>query len=224
MSNNFTPSNLLDLEKFSFSDIFSRVTHAWEVLPLIKEFLLETAKKLPNDFEQIEEFVWVAKNAKVEKNVTFKGPAIIGYETEVRHCAYIRENVLVGNNVTIGNSTEIKNSILFDGVQVPHFNYVGDSVMGYKAHLGAGVILSNVKSTKDKVKVLDINSNYIDTGLKKFGAIIGDFVEVGCNSVLNPGTVVGKNSIIYPLTSARGFIPENHILKNNGSLVKRVIR
>ncbi|MEK7432081.1 MAG: UDP-N-acetylglucosamine pyrophosphorylase [Cyanobacteriota bacterium] len=224
MINNFKPIDLLDLEKFPFSEIFNNINYTWEVLPLIKDFIKEIIKKLPNDFEQIDEFVWIGKGTKIEKNVTIKGPAIIGYDCEIRHCAYIRENVLIGNNVTVGNSTEIKNSILFDSVQVPHFNYVGDSIMGYKAHLGAGVILSNVKATKDNIKILDTNNDYINTGLRKFGAIIGDNVEVGCNAVLNPGTIVGKNSIIYALTSARGFIPENHILKNNGNLIKKLVK
>lgn len=221
MSELFKPSVLLDLEHFIFPEIFENVIYVWEVLPKIKDFIKEKSLTLSSDFEQIEEFVWIGKNVTIEKNVTIKGPAIIGHETELRHCAYIRENVIISNGVTVGNSTEVKNSLIFDKVQIPHFNYVGDSVLGYKAHLGAGVILSNVKSTKDNIKVVLDENDYLSTGLRKFGAVLGDNVEVGCNAVLNPGTVVGRNSIIYPLTFARGYIPEQHILKNNGILVKK---
>lgn len=221
MSELFKPVILLDLEHFIFPELFKDINYPWEVLPKIKDFIKEKGLSLSNDFEQIEEFVWVGKNVTIEKTVTIKGPAIIGHETELRHCAYIRENVIISNGVTVGNSTEIKNSLLFDKVQVPHFNYVGDSVLGYKAHLGAGVILSNMKSTKDNIKVILDENDYLSTGLRKFGAILGDNTEVGCNAVLNPGTVVGKNSIIYPLTSARGYVPEAHILKNNNVLVKK---
>lgn len=221
MSELFKPEILLDIKHFIFPELFENINYPWEVLPKIKDFIKEKGLSLSNDFEQIDEFVWVGKNVTIEKTVTIKGPAIIGHETELRHCAYIRENVIISNGVTVGNSTEIKNSLLFDKVQVPHFNYVGDSVLGYKAHLGAGVILSNVKSTKDNIKVTLDENDYLSTGLRKFGAILGDNTEVGCNAVLNPGTVVGRNSIIYPLTSARGYIPESHILKNSGILVKK---
>lgn len=167
------------------------------------------------------EDVWVGKGTFIEKSALIKGPAIIGYNCEIRHCAYIRGNVIIGNNVIVGNSTEVKNAILFNKVQVPHFNYVSDSVLGYKAHLGAGVITSNLKSDGTFVKV-KYESNIIETGLRKFGAILGDFAEVGCNTVLNPGTILGKNSIVYPLCSVRGVIPENSILKNSGEIVERI--
>lgn len=221
MSELFKPSALLDLDHFIFPELFENVIYAWEVLPKIKDFIKEKSATLSNDFEQIAEFIWIGRHVSIERTVTIKGPAIIGHETELRHCAYIRENVIISNGVTVGNSTEVKNSLIFDKVQIPHFNYVGDSILGYKAHLGAGVILSNVKSTKDNIKVVLDENDYLSTGLRKFGAILGDNVEVGCNAVLNPGTVVGRNSIIYPLTSARGYIPEQHILKNNGILVKK---
>lgn len=200
--------------------IFDCVEYPWQALAKIKTFLLAYAEQLPGDFEQIEEFVWVGKGTTIEKTAMIKGPAIIGYNCEIRHAAYIRENVLIGNNVVVGNSTEIKNSILFNKVQVPHFNYVGDSILGYGAHLGAGVILSNLKSTRENVQV-KYETECIETGLKKFGAIIGDLVEVGCNSVLNPGTVIGKGSIIYPLSSVRGYIPEYSILKSNGKIAAK---
>lgn len=165
--------------------------------------------------------VWVGRGTEIDDTVKIKGPAIIGYDCAIRHAAFIRENVIIGNEVTVGNSTELKNVLLFDKVEVPHYNYVGDSILGYKAHLGAGVILSNLKSAKDNVKITVGPEKRLDTGLRKFGALIGDFTEVGCNAVLNPGTIVGKESIIYPLTLVRGIIPEKHILKNDGSLVPK---
>jgi NDP-sugar pyrophosphorylase family protein len=215
-----TIESLYNLDECYERSIFDGLQYPWEALPKIKTFLLEFAKTLPSDFERIEEFVWVGKGTTMEKTVLIKGPAIIGYNCELRQCAFIRENVIIGNEVTIGNSTELKNSLLFNRVQVPHFNYVGDSILGYKSHLGAGVICSNLKSNGTGVKV-KIGEDYIETGLRKFGAMVGDNSEVGCNSVLNPGTVIGKNSIVYPLTPVRGYVPENHILKNNGELVVR---
>ncbi|HOA55067.1 MAG: hypothetical protein WAP56_00360 [Acetivibrionales bacterium] len=213
-------NDLFDLNECFEKDIFNGLEYPWEILPEIKTFLLEFAKTLPADFEQISECVWVGKGTTIEKTVTIKGPAIIGYNCEIRHCAFIREYVIIGNECIIGNSTELKNSLLFNEVQVPHFNYVGDSILGYKAHLGAGVICSNLKSNSSKVKVTN-GTEVIRTDLRKFGAVLGDNAEVGCNSVLNPGTVIGKNSIVYPLTSVRGFVPSNHILKNNGVMVIR---
>jgi NDP-sugar pyrophosphorylase family protein len=201
-------------------NIFEGLTFPWEALVKIKTFLLALSKTLPADFERIDEFIWVGKGTVIDKNVTLNGPAIIGYDCQIRHSAYVREHVLIGNEVVVGNSTEVKNSILFNNVQVPHFNYVGDSILGFKAHLGAGVKLSNVKSTGDPIKV-KTDTEIINTGLQKFGAILGDNTEVGCNAVLNPGTIVGRESIIYPLTSARGVIPEGFILKHTGELVKR---
>jgi len=214
-------NDLFDLNECFERDIFNGLEYPWEALSRIKTFLLEFAKTLPADFEQISEYVWVGKGTMIEKTVTIKGPAIIGYNCELRQCAFIRDNVIIGNECVIGNSTELKNSLLFNKVQTPHFNYVGDSILGYKAHTGAGVICSNLKSNGTKVKVTD-GTETIETGLRKFGAMIGDNAEVGCNSVLNPGTVIGKNSIIYPLTPVRGFVPADHILKNNGTMVPTV--
>lgn len=176
---------------------------------------------LPGDFEQIAAGVWVGKGTEIDESVRIKGPAIIGYDCAIRHTAYIRENVIIGNGAVVGNSTELKNALLFDKVQVPHFNYVGDSILGYKAHLGAGVILSNLKSAKDNILVSVESGENLDTGLKKFGALVGDFTEIGCNAVLNPGTIIGRDSVIYPVTMVRGVIPERHILKNNGTLVPK---
>ena len=217
----FTVESLFDLNECYEKAIFDGIKYPWEILPKIKAFLVEFSKSLPGDFERIAEFVWVGKGTTIEKTALIKGPAIIGYDCEIRQCAYIRENVIVGNGAVVGNSTEIKNSLLFNKVQVPHFNYVGDSVLGYKAHFGAGVICSNLKSNGSNVKV-KYGIESIETGLRKFGAIVGDHAEVGCNSVLNPGTVIGKNSVIYPLTPARGYIPENHILKSNGVLAAKM--
>ena len=213
-------TNLLDTKECDASAIFSEVNHPWEVLTKINAFIMEYAKTLPEDFEQIDEMVWVGKGTIIEKSALIKGPAIIGYNCEIRHSAYIRGNVILGNNVIVGNSTELKNAILFNKVQVPHFNYVSDSVLGYKAHLGAGVITSNLKSDGSLVKV-KADSKALETGLRKFGAIIGDFAEVGCNAVLNPGTILGRNSVVYPLCSVRGIIPENSIMKGAGEVVSR---
>lgn len=202
-------------------DIFDGIGYPWEVLSKIKDFIKELAEHLPGDFERVAENVWVGKGTEIDASVQIKGPAIIGYDCALRHTAYIRENVIIGNEVVVGNSTELKNALLFDKVEVPHFNYVGDSVLGYKAHLGAGVILSNLKSAKDNVRIVMGNGESLDTGLKKFGALIGDFAEIGCNAVLNPGTIIGRESVVYPLTMVRGIVPERHILKNDGSLVPK---
>lgn len=211
---------LLNIEELDARAIFEGVKYPWEALTKIKDFIFEYAKNLPRDFERINEFVWIGKGTTIEKNVLIKGPAIIGYNCEIRHSAYIRDNVIIGNNVVIGNSSEIKNSILFNKVQVPHYNYVGDSILGYKAHLGAGTITSNLKSDGTLVKV-KYGTDIVETGLRKFGAIVGDSAEVGCNSVLNPGTIIGKDSIVYPLSSVRGYIPEKSILKSNGEIVEK---
>jgi NDP-sugar pyrophosphorylase family protein len=213
-------ADLLNLDQCRFRRIFDGVQYPWEVLARIKPYFKEFAAELPDDYEQIAENVWVGKGTTIERTVTIKGPAIIGHDCELRQSAFIREYVLIGNGAVIGNSTEIKNSIIFNKAQIPHFNYIGDSVLGYGAHLGAGVIVSNLKSNKDQVKVKDGNA-CIETGLRKFGAIVGDNAEVGCNSVLFPGTVIGRNSIVYPLTPVRGVVPENHILKNNGEIVPK---
>ena len=217
---NLTIESLFDLNECFEKSIFDGVNYPWEVFSRIKTYLLEFARTLPKDFERVDEFVWVGKGTTIEKTVCIKGPAIIGYNCELRQCAYIRENVIIGNEAVIGNSTELKNSLLFNKVQVPHFNYIGDSILGYKSHLGAGVICSNLKSNGQPVRIRYENE-CIETGLRKFGAIVGDHAEVGCNSVLHPGTVIGKNSIVYPLTPVRGYVPENHILKSNGVTVER---
>jgi len=213
--------NLYTLEETIAKDLFDGAMYPWEVLPKIKDFILELGASLPEDrYEKRGEDVWVAKSAKVAPTANINGPAIIDEEAEVRHCAFIRGNAIVGKKAVVGNSTELKNVVLFNAVQVPHYNYVGDSVLGYKAHMGAGSITSNVKSDKTLVVVKTDKDNY-ETGLKKFGAMLGDNVEVGCNTVLNPGTVVGKNSNIYPTSMVRGFIPEGSIYKNEGEIARK---
>ena len=209
------------LDQTIAKDIFNGVTYPWEVLPKISNFILELGATLSEDeYEKRGENVWVAKSAKVAPTAFINGPAIIGKDAEVRHCAFIRGNAIVGEGAVIGNSTELKNVILFNKVQVPHYNYVGDSVLGYKSHMGAGSITSNVKSDK-KLVVVKAGEEKIETGMKKFGAMLGDEVEVGCGSVLNPGTVVGNHSNIYPLSSVRGFVPANSIYKKQGEVVTK---
>ena len=209
------------LDQTIAKDIFNGVTYPWEVLPKISNFILELGATLSEDeYEKRGENVWVAKSAKVAPTAFINGPAIIGKDAEVRHCAFIRGNAIVGEGAVVGNSTELKNVILFNKVQVPHYNYVGDSVLGYKSHMGAGSITSNVKSDK-KLVVVKSGEEKIETGMKKFGAMLGDEVEVGCGSVLNPGTVVGNHSNIYPLSSVRGFVPANSIYKKQGEVVTK---
>ena len=209
------------LDQTIAKDIFNGVTYPWEVLPKISNFILELGATLSEDeYEKRGENVWVAKSAKVAPTAFINGPAIIGKDAEVRHCAFIRGNAIVGEGAVVGNSTELKNVILFNKVQVPHYNYVGDSVLGYKSHVGAGSITSNVKSDK-KLVVVKAGEEKIETGMKKFGAMLGDEVEVGCGSVLNPGTVVGNHSNIYPLSSVRGFVPANSIYKKKGEVVTK---
>lgn len=209
------------LDQTIAKDIFNGVTYPWEVLPKISNFILELGATLSEDeYEKRGENVWVAKSAKVASTAFINGPAIIGKDAEVRHCAFIRGNAIVGEGAVVGNSTELKNVILFNKVQVPHYNYVGDSVLGYKSHMGAGSITSNVKSDK-KLVVVKAGEEKIETGMKKFGAMLGDEVEVGCGSVLNPGTVVGNHSNIYPLSSVRGFVPANSIYKKQGEVVTK---
>ena len=213
--------NLYTLEETIAKELLEQATYPWEVLPKIEDFIIDLGKKLDKEkYSEISENVWVAKNAKIAKTAYIAGPTIIGEEAEIRHCAFIRGKAIVGNGAVVGNSTELKNVILFNKVQVPHYNYVGDSILGYKAHMGAGSITSNVKSDK-KLVIVKNGTNQIETGLKKFGAMIGDEVEVGCGSVLNPGTVIGKHTNIYPLSSVRGVVPENSIYKKQGEIATK---
>ena len=213
--------NLYNLEETIAKDLFEGAEYPWEVLPKIGGFIKELGSTLSEEeYEKRGENVWVAKSAKVAPTAYINGPAIIGKEAEVRHCAFIRGNALVGEGAVVGNSTELKNVVLFNKVQVPHYNYVGDSILGYKAHMGAGSITSNVKSDKKLVVVKD-GKERIETGLKKFGAMLGDEVEVGCGSVLNPGTVIGPHSNIYPLSSVREVVPANSIYKKRGEVVEK---
>jgi len=211
--------NLYNLEETITKDLLEKFEYPWEALPEISKFILEIGPMLDKDiYEQKGENIWIAKSANVYPSAYIKGPAIIGENAEVRHCAFIRGNAIVGNNAVVGNSTELKNVILFNNVQVPHYNYVGDSILGYKSHMGAGSITSNVKSDK-KLVIVKNGEEKIETGLKKFGAMLGDGVEVGCGSVLNPGSVIGKNTNIYPLSSVRGVVPENSIYKNQNEII-----
>ena len=195
--------------------------YPWEVLPLIHDMILEIGKTLSEEeYDHLEGDIWIAKSAKVAKTACINGPAIIGKNAEVRHCAFIRGNALVGEGAVVGNSTELKNVILFNKVQVPHYNYVGDSILGYGSHMGAGSITSNVKSDKTLVTI-KVGDSIIETGIKKVGAMLGDHVEVGCGSVLNPGTVIGADTNIYPLSMTRGYIPKNSVYKNQGEIVEK---
>lgn len=213
--------NLYSLDETIAKPLLLKYTYPWEVLAHIEEFILEIGKCLPKDeYDQVGENVWIHKTAKVYDSAYINGPAIICKDAEIRHCAFIRGKAIVGEGAVVGNSTELKNVILFNKVQVPHYNYVGDSILGYKAHMGAGSITSNVKSDKKLVIVKD-KEEKIKTGLKKFGAMIGDCVEVGCGSVLNPGSVIGKNTNIYPLSSVRGVVPENSIYKNKNEIIMK---
>ncbi|MBQ0040921.1 MAG: UDP-N-acetylglucosamine pyrophosphorylase [Clostridiales bacterium] len=211
--------DLYDLEKTIAAPLFDGKDYPWEVLDGIKEYILELGPTLPTDeFDNPAEGVWVAKDATVFDSAYLGSPCIIDHGAEIRQCAFIRGSAIVGKGTVVGNSTELKNVILFDSVQVPHYNYVGDSVLGYKSHMGAGSITSNVKSDKTLVVVKN-GSEQVETGRKKVGAMLGDFVEVGCNSVLNPGTVIGRNSNVYPLSSVRGVVPANSIYKNKEEIV-----
>ena len=213
--------NLYTLEETIAADLFQDITYPWEVLPKIGSYIKELGAKLdPEVFEQRGENIWVAKSAKVAPTACLNGPLIVDEDAEIRHCAFVRGNAIVGKGAVVGNSTELKNVVLFNKVQVPHYNYVGDSILGYKAHMGAGSITSNVKSDKTLVVIKAIG-NPIETGLKKVGAMLGDNVEVGCNSVLNPGTVIGKNSNVYPTSCVRGVIPANSIHKNSGEIIAK---
>ncbi|WP_461810622.1 acyltransferase [Faecalimonas sp.] len=212
---------LFNLDKTIAKDLLNSVTYPWEALPKISAFIIELGKSLnEEEYDKCGENIWIAKNAVVAPTAFIQGPAIIGKYAEIRHCAFIRGNAIIGEGAVVGNSTELKNVILFNKVQVPHYNYVGDSILGYKSHMGAGAITSNVKSDKTLVTVKE-NESVIETGLKKFGAILGDEVEVGCGSVLNPGTIVGKHTNIYPLSMVRGYIPCNCIYKKQGEITEK---
>ena len=213
--------NLYSLDQTIARKLLESAVYPWEVLPKIKEFIIELGNQLNKDeYEQKGENIWIAKTAKVAPTAYINGPAIIGKDAEIRHCAFIRGSALVGENCVIGNSVELKNVIIFDNVQVPHYNYVGDSILGFHSHMGAGSITSNVKSDKTLVHVKGADFD-IATGMKKFGAMLGDYVEVGCNSVLNPGTVIGSHSNIYPLSRVRGYVPSNSIYKDRNDIVTK---
>ena len=203
------------------SSLLAECEYPWEALGKLSDFILEMGKSLsPDEFDHPEETIWIAKTATVARSAEIHGPCIICDKAEIRHCAFIRGSVIVGAGSVVGNSTELKNSLLFDGVQVPHYNYVGDSILGYKSHMGAGSITSNVKSDKSLVTIA-IGGERIATARKKVGAILGDFVEIGCNSVLNPGTVIGSHSNVYPLSSVRGYVPADSIYKSSNTIVSK---
>ena len=213
--------NMYDLNHTIAKELLEKHEYPWEVLPEISDFIIELGNKSDKEIYELKgENIWIAKSATVAPTAYINGPTIIGKDAEIRHCAFIRGNAIVGEGCVVGNSTELKNVILFNKVQVPHYNYVGDSILGYRSHMGAGSITSNVKSDKKLVVVKD-GTEKIETGLKKFGAMLGDNVEVGCGSVLNPGTVIGKNSNIYPLSSVRGVVAENSIYKKQGQIVNK---
>ena len=215
--------NLFNMEETIAKDIFDDCDYPWEVLPKIEAFILELGKTLSEDeYDCIDGNIWIAKSATIAPTASITGPCIIGKNTEVRQCAFIRGKAIVGENCVVGNSTELKNVILFNNVQVPHYNYVGDSILGFKSHMGAGSITSNVKSDKTIVTI-NYQGEKLNTGLKKMGAILGNYVEVGCNSVLNPGTVIGSNTNVYPLSSVRGFIPRGWIFKKQTNIVQKDI-
>lgn len=217
----YKTEELLDLTRTIASELFKNADYPWEVLGDIKGFILELGESLPEElFEKRDGNIWIARDAEIYPSAHIAGPCIIDSGAQVRHCAFIRGSVIVGKGCVVGNSVELKNSVLFDSVQVPHFNYVGDSVLGYKAHMGAGAVTSNVKSDRSLVTVKN-GGEIIETGLKKFGAILGDNTEIGCNSVLNPGAVIGRGASVYPLSSVRGAVPAGCIYKSAGNIVER---
>lgn len=218
-------NDLYDLNHTLAKGYLEKFEYPFEALKGIKDYIIELGKTLGDDYEEIEENVWVHKTATVFKSAYIGSPCIIGANTIVRHCAFIRESALIGENCVIGNSVELKNVIIFDNVEVPHYNYVGDSILGFKSHMGAGSITSNIKSDRTLVKIKDKNTGeVIETNLKKIGAMLGDYVEVGCNSVLNPGTVIGRNTNIYPLSCVRGIVCENSIYKDSNNIIKKEIK
>ena len=213
--------DLYDLDHTLAKEYLSNFTYPWEALKGIKETIIKIGKNLDsNEYTEVKENVWVHKTAKVFESAYIGAPSIIGKNSEVRHCAFIREAALVGDDCVVGNSVELKNVILFDNVQTPHYNYVGDSILGYHSHMGAGSITSNVKADKKNV-IISTDSKKYETGLKKFGAMLGDYVEVGCNAVLNPGTIIGRNTNIYPTSCVRGYVRENAIYKNNNVVIEK---
>lgn len=215
--------NLFNFDETIAADIFTDREFPWDVLPYIGDFILKLGASLSEEeYDKKAENIWIAKSAVIAPTASINGPCIIGKNTEIRQCAFIRGNAIVGENCVVGNSTELKNVILFNNVQVPHYNYVGDSILGYKSHMGAGSITSNVKSDKTKVTIR-YNGDVIATGLKKMGAVLGNYVEVGCNSVLNPGTIIGSNTNVYPLSMVRGYIPKGSIYKHQGEIVQKNI-
>lgn len=212
----FKIDKYLDVNKTLAQFLFEGIDYPWEVLPRIEAFIMQLGPMLPaEEFDKIGDNVWIAKSAKVADTASITGPCIIDENAQIRHCAFIRGNAIIGKGAVVGNSCEIKNSLLFDEVEAPHYNYVGDSVLGYKAHLGAGAITSNIKNDKKNV-VIKFPLGEIETGLRKLGAVVGDGVQVGCNTVLNPGTIIGRNTRIYPLNSVRGWVDENSIYKKEG--------
>ena len=219
MKNNMKTSELYNLNHTQAKPLLEKTEYPWEALKSIGDFIIDLGNSLSLDeYDKIGENVWVSKTAEIFPNNYIAGPAIIGHNTDVRPGAFIRGNAIVGENCVVGNSTELKNVIIFDNVQVPHYNYVGDSVLGYKSHMGAGAVTSNVKQDKTLISV-DTGTEKIETNQKKFGAMLGDNVEIGCNTVLNPGTVIGQNSRVYPLSMVRGFVPANTIHKNSGEMI-----
>lgn len=216
--------NLFDLEQTIAAELFEGLTYPWEALPKIKDFIIKLGNSLSKEeYVQKGEAIWIAKTADIAPTAYINGPAIIGKNAQIRHCAFIRGMAIVGEGAVVGNSTELKNVVLFNKVQVPHYNYVGDSILGYLSHMGAGSITSNVKSDKTPITI-GYEGNKVETGLKKMGAILGDLVEVGCNSVLNPGTVVGRESNIYPLSMVRGYVAADSIYKKQGEITAKIVR
>lgn len=221
MYENLKNKNLFNMDETIASAIFDDTEYPWEVLPKIRDFILALGECLPEEeYEEREEHIWIAKSAKIYPTATILAPCIIGKNTEVRPGAFIRGNAIVGENCVVGNSTELKNVLLFNNVQVPHYNYVGDSILGYKSHMGAGSITSNVKSDKSKITIR-YQGEKIQTGLKKMGAILGNFVEIGCGTVMNPGTIIGSNTNVYPLSMTRGYVPKGSIYKRQGEVVEK---
>lgn len=221
MNEQIKTENLLDLSHSKAGKYLQKYEYPYLLIPHIKEMILEIQKDLGDDFVQIKEGVFAHKTASIAPTAYVGAPTVICAGAEIRHCAYIRGSALIGENSVVGNSTEVKNAVIFDNVQVPHFNYVGDSILGYRSHMGAGSVTSNVKSDKTNV-VLKVDGEKIETGMRKFGAVLGDFVEVGCNSTLNPGTIIGRHTNVYPNSCVRGVIPAEHIYKNKENIVMKI--